>query len=214
VRSPRPLQYSQAEETLHALSHGIGVVLSIIGLVWMLDISVRAADSWRIIASSVYGLSLVSLFLSSTVYHALYASPRTAQYKLLDHCAIYLLIAGTATPFLLVAMQTNIRWWLFAAIWSMAVVGILAKILLRHRYPKLSLISYLSMGWLMVIALPQLSDAIGDNGIAWLIAGGLSYTIGAVFYMAKRLRYSHAIWHLFVLAGAACHFFAVVWHVL
>jgi len=214
MSDPKPLQYSQSEELLHALSHGIGVLLSIVGLVWMLEISIRVADPWRIVASSIYGVSLVSLFLSSTIYHALHASPRSALYKLLDHCAIYLLIAGTGTPFLLVAMQTNMRWWLFAALWSMATIGILAKIKLRHRFPKLSLISYLLMGWLMVFTLPQLNDAIGPDGIAWLIAGGVSYTVGTIFYAAKRLTYSHAIWHLFVLAGATCHFFTVVWYVL
>ncbi len=214
MTSPGQRQYSQKEEMLHALSHGVGMILSIAGLIWMLEISFGAADPWRIVASGVYGLSLIALLLSSTVYHALHSSPRSAQYKLIDHCAIYVLIAGTSTPFLLVAMQTDLRWWLLAAIWSMAVVGILAKIWLRHQYPKLSLISYLLMGWLMVLAVPQLSDSIAVNGIVWLIAGGVSYTVGAIFYAAKQLHYNHVIWHLFVLAGAACHFLAVVWYVL
>ncbi len=207
-------QYTLAEEIVHAISHGAGVILSIAGLSWMLYLSIGTSDPWRIIASGVYGISLISLFLASTLYHALHASPRKHLFKLLDHCAIYVLIAGTGTPFLLVAMRGDTGWWLLGTIWTLAMAGILTKLWLRHRYPRLSLISYLLMGWFLVIAAPQLADAIGANAMAWLIAGGVSYTVGALFYMAKRLYFSHAIWHLFVLAGGVCHFLAVVWYVL
>jgi len=206
--------YTLAEELAHAVSHGAGVILSIAGLSWMLYLSIGASDPWRIVASAVYGVSLISLFLASTLYHAWPVSPRKRLFKLLDHCAIYVLIAGTYTPFLLVAMRTDTGWWLFGAIWSLATAGIVTKLWFRHRYPRLSLISYLVMGWLVVIAAPQVANAIGSNGMAWLIAGGLCYTVGALFYMAKQLRFSHAIWHLFVLAGGVCHFLAVVWYVL
>lgn len=208
------VRYTAIEEIVHAASHGVGAILGIAALVWMLDISIAAGDPWRVIASSVYGFSLIALFASSMLYHGFHASPRTHLFKLVDHCAIYVLIAGTATPFLLVAMQTDIRWWLFAAMWSLAVVGIASKIWHGHRYPRLSLASYLLMGWLMIIAVPQLLDAIGGSGITWLVAGGVSYTVGAAFYMAKRMYFHHVIWHLFVLAGAACHFLAVIWYVL
>jgi hemolysin III len=207
-------RYTVAEELLHAVTHGAGVILSIAGLSWMLYLSVGAADPWRIVASSVYGVSLIALFLASTLYHSLHASPHRHIFKLLDHCAIYLLIAGTYTPFLLVAMRTDTGWWLFGAIWSLATAGVLTKLWFRHRYPRLSLISYLLMGWLVVIAAPQVAAAIGNGGMAWLIAGGLCYTLGAAFYVAKQMSYSHAIWHLFVLAGGVCHFLAVVWYVL
>jgi hemolysin III len=206
--------YTLTEELAHAVSHGAGVILSIAGLSWMLYLSIGASDPWRIVASSVYGVSLISLFLASTLYHAWPVSPRKRLFKLLDHCAIYVLIAGTYTPFLLVAMRTDTGWWLFGAIWSLATAGIVTKLWFRHRYPKLSLTGYLVMGWLVVIAAPQVADAIGENAMTWLIAGGLCYTVGAVFYMAKQLRFSHAIWHLFVLAGGTCHFLAVVWYVL
>jgi hemolysin III len=206
--------YSPVEERFHAVSHGIGAILSVLGLVWMLKVSINASDAWRIVASSIYGVSLIALFGASALYHGMHASPRTDLFKLIDHCAIYLLIAGTGTPFLLVAMQTSIRWWLLAALWSLAALGILSKLWLGHRYPRLSLAGYLLMGWLMIIAVPQLLDVIGGNGLTWLIAGGLCYTVGAAFYMAKRLYLHHAIWHLFVLAGAACHFLAVIWFVL
>jgi hemolysin III len=154
------------------------------------------------------------LFLASTLYHALHGSPRKHLFKLLDHCAIYLLVAGSYTPFLLVAMRTDTGWWLLGIIWSLATAGILTKLWLQHRYPRLSLISYLLMGWLVIIAAPQVADAIGFNGMAWLVAGGISYTVGALFFSAKRLRFNHAIWHFFVLVGGICHFLAVVWYVL
>ena len=209
-----PTQYTAAEEKIHAGSHGAGLLLSIAGLVWMLNLSFGAADVWRIVASGIYGFSLISLFLTSTLYHGLHDSPRRDLFKLLDHCAIYVLIAGSATPFLLVTLRGDTSWWLLGAMWAMAVAGILGKVRYGHAYPRLSLASYLLMGWLMVIVLPELSDVIDSNGMAWLVASGLSYTVGAAFYAAKSVRFSHTIWHLFVLAGAACSFFAVVWYVL
>ncbi len=199
---------------MHAVSHGAGLLLSIAGLAWMLNLSIGAADSWRIIASSIYGASLISLFLSSTVYHGLHASPHKPLFKLLDHCAIYLLIAGTSTPFFLVAMRTGTGWWLFGAMWALAAAGILLKLWHGHRYPRWSLASYLLMGWFMVIVAPEIMDAIGASGMAWLVAGGICYSVGAVFYAAKQMHFSHVIWHFFVLAGAACHFLAVAWYVL
>jgi len=202
------------EEKVHAITHGAGLLLSIGGLAWMLSVSIGAADSWRIVASGIYGVSLVSLFLTSTVYHGLHTSPHRHLYKLLDHCAIYLLIAGTSTPFLLVAMRANIGWWLFGVMWALAALGILSKLWHGHRYPRLSLASYLLMGWLMVFVMPELTDTIGTDGLGWLLVGGLCYTLGAVFYMRKQMYFHHVIWHLFVLAGAACHFLAVVWYVL
>lgn len=199
---------------MHAVSHGAGLLLSITGLAWMLNLSIAAADSWRIIASSIYGASLISLFLSSTVYHGLHASPHKPLFKLLDHCAIYLLIAGTSTPFLIVAMRSNTGWWLFGGMWALAAAGVVIKLWHGHRYPRLSLAGYLLMGWLLVIVAPEMMDAIGVNGMVWLVAGGLCYSVGAVFYAAKKLYFHHVVWHFLVLAGAACHFLAVVWYVL
>ena len=206
--------YTLAEEIAHAVSHGAGVILSIAGLSWMLYVSIDAADPWRIIASGVYGSSMVALFLTSTIYHGFHQSPNRPLFKTLDHCAIYLLIAGTYTPFLIVALRTNLAWWLFGAVWALATAGILTKLWFKHRYPALSLISYLVLGWLAVIVTPEIATAIGSDGVFWLIAGGLSYTVGAIFYVAKRVYFSHAIWHLFVLAGSICHFIAIAWYVL
>jgi hemolysin III len=207
-------EYSVLEEVLHAVTHGVGALLSIFGLSWMLYLSIAAADPWRIVASAIYGASLVTLFLASTVYHGMYASRHREVFKLLDHCAIYLLIAGTYTPFLLVAMRSNTGWWLFGTIWALATAGIIKKLWFRQRFPKLALASYLAMGWLIVIAAPQLANAIGPNGMAWLVAGGLCYSVGAIFYAAKSVPFNHTVWHVFVLGGGTCHFLGVVWHVL
>ncbi len=206
--------HTLAEELFHAISHGAGVILSIFGLSWMLYLSISMADTWRIVASAVYGTTLITLFLASTLYHAMHASRHKHIYQLLDHCAIYLLIAGTYTPFLLVAMRSATGWWLFGTIWALATAGIVTKLWFRDRFPKLALAGYLAMGWLVVVAAPQVAAAIGPNGMAWLVAGGLCYTVGALFFALERITFNHAIWHLFVLAGGICHFLAVVWHVL
>jgi len=199
---------------MHAGSHGAGVVLSIAGLWWMLTVSLAADDAWRIAASGIYGLSLIALFATSTLYHSRYASPHRQRYKLIDHCAIYLLIAGTSTPVLLVALRSTLGWWLFGAMWGLAALGIAGKLCFGHRFPRLSLASYLLMGWLMLIVAPQMSAAIGAGGLGWLVAGGVCYSLGAAFYVRKQMYLHHVIWHLFVLAGAACHFVAIARYVL
>lgn len=207
-------EYSVLEEYLHAATHGVGVILSILGLSWMLTLSIGAGDPWRIVASSIYGASLIMLFLASTVYHGLHASKHRDLFKMLDHCAIYLLIAGTYTPFLMVAMRGKAGWWMLGTIWVLATAGIIKKLVLKHRFPKLALATYLGMGWLAVIVAPQMIAAIGAGGIAWLVAGGLCYTVGAVFYAADRLPFNHTVWHVFVLGGGICHFLGIVWYVL
>lgn len=207
-------EYSVLEELLHSGTHAVGALLSIAGLSWMLYLSIGAADPWRIVASSIYGASLVTLFVASTVYHGLYASRHREMFRLLDHCAIYLLIAGTYTPFLLVAMRSHTGWWLFGTIWALATAGIVKKLWFRHRFPRVALASYLVMGWLVVVAAPQMAQAIGANGMAWLLAGGLCYSIGAIFYALDRIPFNHTMWHVFVLGGGACHFLVVVRYVL
>lgn len=206
--------FTLAEEIAHAITHGAGVLLSIAGLTWMLYLAIETADPWRIGASAIYGSCLIALFLASTVYHALHRSRHRHVYKVLDHCAIYLLIAGTYTPFMLVALRSNGGGWLFGTIWVLATTGVITKLWFRDRFPRLVVASYLVMGWLVVIVAPQVVDAIGADGMKWLVAGGLSYTLGVAFYAADRLWFNHAIWHLFVLAGGVCHFLAVVWYVL
>ncbi len=205
--------YTLAEEIVHVITHGAGAILSIAGLSWMLYLSIAASDPWRIAASLVYGGSLVALFTASTLYHSFHSSPRRAVFELLDHCAIYLLIAGTYTPFLLVAMRTSTGWLLFGLIWTLATAGIIARLWWRNRYPRLKLASYLVMGWLVVIAAPEVARSLGSDAILLLVAGGVCYTAGVLFFVRDK-RYSHAVWHLFVLAGGLFHFLAVVLHVL
>ena len=206
--------YTTGEEFAHALSHGMGALLSVAGLIWMLIVSIHVADPWRIVSSSVYGASMITLFLASTLYHSARSATRRRQLKLFDHCAIYVLIAGTYTPFMLVAIRSATGWWLFCAVWALALVGIASKLWFGYRFPKLSLFSYFLMGSLVVLAGPQVAAAIGAVGWNWLIAGGVFYTVGAVFYVMKSIAFNHVIWHLFVLAGGTCHFLAVVWYVL
>ena len=214
MKQHQHMEYSVAEELTHAITHGIGVILSIVGLSWMLYVSINVADPWRIVASSIYGATLIALFLASTLYHSMFASRHRDIFKLLDHCAIYLLIAGTYTPFLLVAMRSSTGWWIFGTIWALATAGIVTKLWFRHRFPKVALASYLAMGWLIVVAAPQMAEAIGSHGMAWLVAGGVSYSAGAIFYVVDRIPFNHAIWHVFVLVGGICHFFGVALHVL
>ncbi len=213
-KHPYSGEYSVLEEILHSGTHAVGALLSVGGLSWMLYLSIAAGDPWRIVASSIYGATLIALFLASAVYHGMYASRHREIFKLLDHCAIYLLIAGTYTPFLLVAMRSNTGWWLFGTVWALATAGILKKLWFRHRFPRIALASYLAMGWLIVVAAPQMAAAIGANGMAWLLAGGLCYSIGAIFYALDRMPFNHTIWHVFVLGGGVCHFLSIVWHVL
>ena len=205
--------YTLAEEIAHVITHGAGVILSIIALSWMLFLSIEALDRWRIVASVVYGLSLIALFTASTLYHSFHSHKHRAVFESLDHCAIYLLIAGTYTPFLLVAMRTGTGWALFGAIWALATAGILTRLWLRDRFKKLRLGGYLLMGWLVVIAMPQLIGAVGWDAMMLLAAGGICYTVGVIFYV-RDVKFSHAIWHVFVLAGGVLHFLAVILHVL
>ena len=206
--------YTASEERLHVATHGIGVVLAVIGLAWMLYVSISAGDPWRIVASAIYGTTLVLVFLASTAYHLFSQTRHKARLKLLDHCAIYLFIAGTYTPFLLVSVRGTTGWLLFAVIWALAVAGIVMKLWLRYRFPRLALASYVAMGWLVVAAGPAVAGAVGPEGLAWLLAGGVVYTVGALIYAAKRVAYHHAAWHFLVLIGGLCHYNAVAWYVL
>ncbi len=205
--------YTLAEEIVHVITHGAGAILSIVGLSWMLYLSISASDPWRIAASVVYGVSLVTLFTASTLYHSFHSHEKRHVFEMLDQCAIYVLIAGSYTPFLLVSMRDGTGWLLFGAIWTLATAGIIKQWYFRNRYPRLQLASYLVMGWLVVLVLPDVIRAVGASAFLWLLAGGIMYSIGVLFYVRKQV-YSHAIWHLFVLAGGLCHFLAVVWHVL
>ncbi|MDF2180044.1 hemolysin III family protein [Aliiglaciecola sp. CAU 1673] len=203
--------YSPLEEWLNALSHGIGFIVAIVGLVFLL---LRSDDSLSITASSIYGGSLLLMFLTSTLYHAITHKQIKGIFKLLDHSAIYLLIAGTYTPFMLVSVGGWVGTLATALIWTIAAAGLVFKWLARHRFPKLSVILYLIMGWLAVAFIYPLYQALPGAGMWLLVAGGLCFSIGVAFYVAKRYQFTHAIWHLFVVGGCACHYFSIYYFVL
>jgi len=198
------------EEIANAITHGIGLLLSIAGFVVLLALAALRGTAWHIVACSIYGATLICLYTASTLYHAV-ISPRVKRaLRIFDHSAIYLLIAGTYTPFLLVSLRGPWGWSLFGVIWGLALVGVLFKFWFVERFAILSTAVYIAMGWLVVIAAKPVITHLPLTAIIWLLAGGLAYTGGVIFFAAKRIPYSHAIWHLFVLAGSICHYFAVL----
>lgn len=202
--------YSLAEEVANSISHGIGFILGIVGLVLLLvQASDSGADATAITSYSLYGGSMILLFLASTLYHAIPHPTAKRWLKVFDHCAIYLLIAGTYTPFLLVGLDSPLARGLMAVIWSLALAGIIFKLAFAHRFKVVSLITYLTMGWLSLIVIYQLALRLSGGGLTLLALGGVIYTLGVIFYVCKRIPYNHAIWHGFVLGGSACHFFAI-----
>ncbi|NVO61978.1 PAQR family membrane homeostasis protein TrhA [Photobacterium damselae] len=206
--------YSVKEEIANSVSHGLGMIFGIVGLVLLLVQAVNAkADALSIVSLSIYGGSMILLYLASTLYHAIPFERAKRALKTFDHCAIFLLIAGTYTPFLLISLRTPLAITLMVIIWLLALMGIAAKIVFVYRFKKLSLITYLTMGWLSLIAIYQLAMALSMGGLVLLALGGLIYSIGVVFYVNKRIPYNHAIWHLFVLGGSICHFCAIYFYV-
>ena len=212
IKERRP--YSLGEEIANSVIHGIGVVLSIAALVLLLTFSVMSGDGFKIAASIVYGVSLVLEYTASTLYHA-FPQPRVKHvFKVLDHCGIYLLIAGTYTPFCLVTLRESGGWQLFFVVWGLAIAGIAMEAFWVYRPRWLSALVYLALGWLVVVAIRPLVASIDPAGLWLLIAGGLCYTVGTVFYVLKKVPYMHAVWHLWVLAGSVLHFLAVLLYVI
>lgn len=206
--------YNLGEEIANSITHGIGAMLSVAGLTLMLVAAIEQMDVARITSSAIYGSSLILLFLMSTLYHS-FQSPQVKHvFKVLDHCAIYLLIAGTYTPVLLVSLDGVWSYSLMAVIWSLAVGGIVFKTLFHDRFPKLSLLLYLAMGWMIVVATTEVIANVDTGGLLLLLIGGLVYSAGVIFYVWDRIPYNHAIWHLFVLGGSICHFFAIYGYVI
>lgn len=197
----------------NSVTHGVGLVASLIALPVVVVASTRRDDPLQVAGAAIFGASLVLLYGASTLYHSFPHSSRHRLLRLIDHSAIYLLIAGSYTPFALGPLRGRWGWSLLAAVWSMAAVGIVLKSTRGVARPALSTSLYIAMGWLAVVAVRPLITHVGPAGVWWLLAGGLCYTGGVVFYATdKRVRYGHAVWHLFVLAGSTCHFFAVLWH--
>ena len=207
-------EYSAVEERANVITHALGIVFGIAGMSALVVLTVRVGDAWSVISSSIYGTTLVMLFLASTLYHAFSGTKIKHVLKVLDHSAIYLLIAGTYTVFTLVALRGAWGWSLFGVIWGLALLGIVFKVLFVKRFKLLSVAIYLLMGWLVIVAMPPLANALPRGALLWLVIGGLIYTTGVILYLSKRIPFNHAIWHLFVLAGSASHYIAVLYCVL
>ena len=207
--------YPLAEEIANSISHGLGCLFGIVGLMLLLDkASVMNAGLTAIVSSSLYGGSMILLFLASTLYHAV-SHPRAKRVlKKVDHCAIYLLIAGTYTPFLMVGLQSPLAYGLMAVIWCLALLGIIFKLTIAERFKVMSLVTYLCMGWLSLIVVYQLAMKLSAGGIWLLASGGIIYSLGVIFYVARRVPFNHAIWHAFVLGGCVCHFCAIYFYVM
>lgn len=202
------------EETINAVTHGVGAVLGVVGLTVLVVLAALRGDAWHIVSCSIYGATLVLLFTSSTLYHSFRRERVKHLFRVIDHSSIYLLIAGTYTPFLLVKLRGGWGWSLFGVVWGLALAGIAFQIFFVHRFRLAQTLIYLGMGWLVVVAFKPLLARVPRPGLLWLLLGGLLYTVGAIFYLWKKLPYHHAVWHIFVLGGSVCHYFAILFYVL
>ena len=213
MASTSPLDYDPQEELINAYSHGLGAVLALIAAIFLI-VKGYGLPLGQWISLWVYGLSLVLLLSSSMLYHFAQDELKRYWYKKLDHTAIYYLIAGTYTPFLSIAIPTAKAHHLLIALWVIALIGTLFKLVFIHRFQKVSLAAYLVMGWLAVLVMDDMQRYLSKDAIQLLIAGGLAYTVGTLFYALKKVRYTHAIWHVFVLLGAGLHFLAIYFYVI
>ena len=202
------------DELASALTHGLGAVAALAGGAVLITLAALHGDAWQLAASIVFGITLLLLYTASTLYHAIQHPVAKGRLKVFDHCAIYLLIAGTYTPFTLIGLRGPWGWGLFIAIWSLALCGVIFKLFYTGRFKRLSTFIYIAMGWLIIIAIKPMLTSLDTWTISWLLAGGLFYTLGTYFYHRESIPYSHAIWHLFVIAGSVCHFVAVTAQVL
>lgn len=202
------------EELASALTHGLGATAALAGGAVLITLAALHGDGWQLTAAIVFGVSLLLLYIASTLYHAIQHPQAKARLKVLDHCAIYLLIAGTYTPFTLIGLRGELGWWLFTAIWTLAFAGIVFKWFFTGRFKLLSTLIYVAMGWLVLVAIVPVFRALDAWTFGWLLAGGIFYTLGTVFYHRPSLPYSHAIWHLFVIAGSVSHYVAVMAQVM
>jgi hemolysin III len=201
-------------EIANSVTHGIGTLMAMAGLVLLVVFAVIYGNAWHIVSFSIYGTTLVLLYLSSTLYHSTQEPRRKYILRIIDHSAIYLLIAGTYTPFMLVTLQGTRGWVMFGIIWFLALAGILYKMFFINRHVVISTLFYLAMGWMIMFSIGDLFRNLPQNGIILLGAGGLAYTLGMLFYAGRERLLMHAVWHLFVLGGSICHFFSILFYVL
>lgn len=209
-----PPVYSSAEERINIYSHGIGALFSVVALVLLAIRASREPGILPVASFSVFGVSLVLLYVTSTLYHRCQNAERRKTLRIFDHATIYVLIAGTYTPFALLTLQGRIGWTIFLVSWGLGVTGIVLKVFYTGRYRLVSTLMYVFMGWLIVFAFNPLADKLASEGLYWLLGGGISYSVGAALYSIRKLPFNHAIFHCFVLAGSACHFICVYFYVL
>jgi hemolysin III len=200
------------EEIANTISHGLGLVLALVALPVLVFSAMRAGDVRFLVGVSVFGATMVLLYLASTLYHSTTHDAAKRWFRLFDHTAIFLLIAGTYTPFALGVLRGPWGWSMLAAVWTLAIVGIVLKVIARTRHSRISIVLYVVMGWMAIVAVKPMFALIPVPGILLIFAGGIAYTGGLAFFAAHRIRYNHLIWHLFVIAGTICHFFAVLWY--
>lgn len=202
------------EDFANTVTHAFGLLLSLVGFVALVLMARAYGDVWHVVSCSIYGTTLVVLYLASTLYHSVRGPRWRRALRRLDHACIYLLIAGTYTPFALVNLREDAGWWLFGLAWGFAVLGVCFKVFYTGRFEMLSVLSYLFLGWSVLFVIRSALENIPAGGIAWLLAGGVAYTVGVLFYACQRAPYAHATWHVFVLIGSACHYLAVMFYVL
>jgi hemolysin III len=207
-------EYNRGDEIASGVIHGVGVVLAIAALGVLAVLAARDGTAWHVVGCSIFGVTLVLLYTASTLYHSIPQPRAKAVLRVVDHCAIFLLIAGTYTPFALVNLRGPWGWSLLGGVWAAAVSGVALRAALRRHLPALFLVLYLAMGWSALAMRGPLLDHVEPGGVALLLAGGLAYTVGVAFYLWRRLPYQHAIWHVFVLAGSTLHFFAILLYVV
>lgn len=207
-------QYTTTEEMFHSITHGIGAALAVAGLVVLVVHAAQGRDTWRIVSFSIYGVSLTLLYLASTLYHSFQDERLKRFFRHFDHLSIFLLIAGTYTPVTLISLRGMWGWTLFSLIWVFAVGGIVYELLFLGRYKWITVTIYLGMGWLVIVAIKPMLTMVPRGLVWWLLAGGLCYTGGVLFYIRKKMRYHHVLWHLFVLSGSACHFLGFYFYLI
>ncbi len=207
-------KYTKAEEIMNAVTHGIGIALSIAGLVILVVFAAIYGDAWKVVASAIYGASMIVLYTASTLYHSFSKTKAASALNMFDHISIYYLIAGSYTPFMLVNLRGAWGWTIFGVIWACAITGTIFKIVYGHNFRKISTIIYLAMGWMILIAFYPFIKNVELGGILLLAAGGLAYSFGVIFYKWKTLPFNHAIWHVFVLTGTILQFFSVLFYVV
>jgi hemolysin III len=206
--------YSPIEERTNIISHGIGFILSIVALVLLVVHAIRYGTVWHIVGFSIFGASLIILYAASTVYHSTKDPVLRNRLRVFDHASIYVLIAGTYTPFTLVTLKGPLGWSILGISWGMALTGIILKLFFTGKYKVISTLMYVFMGWIIIFAIKPVINNLPSEGFLWLVAGGMSYTVGAIIYSIKKIKFNHAIFHVFVLAGSACHFVTVFFYVL